>query len=85
MVEDMHWVGNLPEALPLQCCAKTRYRQEDQHCLVHEREGDTLLVEFEAPQRAPTPGQSLVLYQGDEVLGGGIIGTTHPVGSFGSQ
>jgi tRNA-specific 2-thiouridylase len=81
MVEGMHWVGNIPEALPLRCCAKTRYRQEDQNCLVHEREGNTLPVEFEAPQRAPTPGQSLVLYQGDEVLGGGIIGTTHPVSS----
>ena len=84
-VEDMHWVGKLPEALPLRCCAKTRYRQEDQDCLVYGREGDTLLVEFEEPQRAPTPGQSLVLYQGDEVLGGGIIGTTHPVGSSESQ
>ncbi|HCL94812.1 MAG TPA: hypothetical protein DIC24_09345 [Gammaproteobacteria bacterium] len=85
VVEEMHWVGNLPKTLPLQCCAKTRYRQEDQNCLVHGRDGNTLLIEFEEPQRAPTPGQSLVLYQGDEVLGGGIIDTTHPVGSSESQ
>ena len=85
VVEEMHWVGNLPETLPLQCCAKTRYRQEDQNCLVRGRDGNTLQVEFNEPQRAPTPGQSLVLYQGDEVLGGGIIGTTHPMGSSESQ
>jgi tRNA-specific 2-thiouridylase len=65
----------------LRCCAKTRYRQDDQDCLVYGREGNTLLVEFETPQRAPTPGQSLVLYQGDEVLGGGIIDATYPVDS----
>ena len=85
VVEEMHWVGNLPETLPLQCCAKTRYRQEDQNCLVHRRDGNTLLVDFEAPQRAPTPGQSLVLYQGEDVLGGGIIGTTYPMSSSESQ
>jgi len=78
VVEDMHWVGDAPNASPIHCCAKTRYRQTDQNCEVHLQSGDTVLVEFEEPQRAPTPGQSLVLYQGDEVLGGGIIGTTHP-------
>ena len=77
MAEGMHWVGDAPNASRLHCCAKTRYRQTDQNCEVHFQARDAVLVEFDEPQRAPTPGQSLVLYQGDQVLGGGIISTTH--------
>jgi tRNA-specific 2-thiouridylase len=58
--------------LPLRCTAKTRYRQPDQDCVL-EADGDPLAVGFSQPQRAVTPGQSVVFYQGEECLGGGVI------------
>ena len=82
MVEELHWVGDEPDASPIHCHAKTRYRQAGQTCVAHVQGNGTLFVEFEEHQRAPTPGQSLVLYRDDEVLGGGIICTTHPVDSL---
>ena len=52
--------------------AKVRYRQADQACTVTP-ESDGYHVIFDEPQRAVTPGQSLVLYDGDRCLGGGVI------------
>ena len=76
LASDTHWVaGHPPEALlngQLICMAKTRYRQPDQACSITQ-DGDTLRVEFDEPQRAVTPGQSLVLYDGEICLGGAII------------
>src|SRR3989344_2642740 len=70
--DDLHWIAGASPALPLSCAAKTRYRQPDQPCvLTHSQEG--LDVRFESPQRALTPGQSVVLYAGEECLGGGVI------------
>ena len=62
-----------PPALPFQCWAKTRYRQPDQPCEIWPLESGRCEVRFEQPQRAVTPGQSVVFYQGDECLGGGVI------------
>jgi len=64
------WVAGMPPELPLRCCAKTRYRQEDQDCVIS---ADGVTVRFDVPQRALTPGQAIVFYQGEECLGGGII------------
>ena len=58
---------------PRKMLAKTRYRQTAAPALVEQLDTDTLLVEFEAPQRAICPGQSLVLYEDDYLMGGGII------------
>jgi tRNA-specific 2-thiouridylase len=69
---DAHWVSGEPPTLPLRCAAKTRYRQADQDCLL-ERRADGYRVLFDKPQRAITPGQSVVFYQGDRCLGGGVI------------
>ncbi len=66
-----HWIADIP-ALPLRCAAKTRYRQPDQPCSVHPDEAG-LTVIFDEPQRAITPGQSVVFYQGDVCLGGTVI------------
>jgi tRNA-uridine 2-sulfurtransferase len=66
------WIAESEPTLPLQCSAKTRYRQPDQVCLL-SRETDGYRVDFAEPQRAITPGQSAVFYLGDECLGGGII------------
>ena len=53
--------------------AKVRYRQFDQECTVEVAEDDRLVLRFSTPQRAVTPGQSVVLYDGEECLGGGVI------------
>ena len=55
------------------CTAKTRYRQRDEPCTVSVAGDGSVSVRFEAAQRAVTPGQSVVLYQDDECLGGAVI------------
>jgi tRNA-specific 2-thiouridylase len=70
----LHWViRQQPANLPLKCHAKTRYRQDDQACTITWIDDDRCEVIFDQPQRAVTPGQSVVFYQDDECLGGGII------------
>lgn len=58
---------------PIRVRAKTRYSHKEQWARVWQTDENTLLAEFEEPVRAVTPGQSLVLYDGDYVVGGGII------------
>ena len=58
---------------PLRLYAKARYRQEPAPARVEQTGENELTVEFEVPQRAISPGQSLVLYDGDYVVGGGVI------------
>ncbi len=72
-VRDVCWVGGVAPGMPLCCMGKVRYRQADQPCTVTSLPDGTLHVVFDTPQRAVTPGQSLVLYSGDVCLGGGII------------
>jgi len=62
----------LPENTPCRVTAKFRYRQADQPVTV-TRLGDQLHFVFDGPQRAVTPGQSAVIYDGERCLGGGII------------
>lgn len=69
----LHWVAGCPPDLPLRCRAKTRYRQSDQDCLLRYDENDGYSVTFDQAQRAITPGQSVVFYQDEVCLGGGII------------
>jgi len=72
----LHWtLGSAPQ-LPLRCSAKTRYRQVDHPCTITAIQGDICHVEFDSPQWAVTPGQSVVFYDGDCCLGGGIIEAT---------
>ncbi|MBP6596540.1 MAG: tRNA 2-thiouridine(34) synthase MnmA [Arenimonas sp.] len=74
--EAAHWISGEPPALGFRCTAKTRYRQADQACTVEWTRDGALSVRFDQPQRAVTPGQSLVLYRGDECLGGAVIAGT---------
>jgi tRNA-specific 2-thiouridylase len=69
--EDTSWTsGRLPEAAAH--TAKTRYRQADADCTVTSTDTG-IKVDFAAPQWAVTPGQSVVLYDGETCLGGGVI------------
>lgn len=68
----INWVSGEAPALPYPCRAKTRYRQPEQACTVASAE-DGVVVDFPEAQRAPTPGQSVVFYDGEVCLGGGII------------
>jgi len=71
---EMHWINGLPSTgRSFECHAKTRYRQPDQLCNVNVINENECEINFRDPQRAVTPGQSVVLYQGDRCLGGGII------------
>jgi len=58
---------------PMRLNAKVRYRMPEQPCTVEQTGPDELRVTFDRPQRAITPGQSLVLYDGEYVVGGGVI------------
>ncbi|HEY1771726.1 MAG TPA: tRNA 2-thiouridine(34) synthase MnmA [Gammaproteobacteria bacterium] len=69
----LHWASGKAPVLPLRCTAKTRYRQADQACWVRQTVSDGCRVEFDTPQRAVTPGQYAVFYDGEECLGGGVI------------
>jgi tRNA-specific 2-thiouridylase len=71
---EAHWIAGTPPQFPLTCTAKIRYRQADQKCVVTpgEKEGEVRVV-FEAPQRAITPRQSVVFYDGPVCLGGAMI------------
>ena len=72
-----HWIGAPPRAWhrgePWHCHAKIRYRQADQACTVRRSADGLLEVNFEQPQRTPTPGQFVVFYDGDLCLGGATI------------
>ena len=74
--DSLDWLGD-PLPGPLRCAAKTRYRQPDQDCQAEPLGDGRLRVVFDRPQRAVTPGQSVVLYRDDECLGGGIIATAY--------
>jgi tRNA-specific 2-thiouridylase len=60
---------------PVRCRAKVRYRQAEQPAEAEQTGPDTLRLRFDQPQRAITPGQAVVLYDGDTVIGGGTIGS----------
>jgi tRNA-specific 2-thiouridylase len=71
--ETAHWVAGAPPAHEFACTVKTRYRQPDQACTVAVRPDGGLSVACRALQRAVTPGQSAVFYDGEDCLGGAVI------------
>ena len=71
IIKNMHWITEKAK-LPLKCFVKTRYRQEDQKCIVYKEKNQYKII-FKEKQRAITSGQSAVLYKNNECLGGGII------------
>jgi tRNA-uridine 2-sulfurtransferase len=75
--EPVHWISEKTKPREFRCTAKTRYRQADEACSVQQLENGELNVIFDKAQRAVTPGQSVVFYQGDECLGGAVIASTN--------
>jgi tRNA-specific 2-thiouridylase len=71
--KNANWISGVPDQFPLSCTAKTRYRQQDEACIVTPLDDLRYEVSFAQPQWAVTPGQSVVFYQGRQCLGGGII------------
>jgi len=68
----IHWINGADSAAS-SCSAKIRYRQPDQQCHIETVSDNKHVIRFEQPQRAITPGQSIVFYQDEVCLGGGVI------------
>ena len=71
--EDWNFIAIDALTEPLRVKAKTRSRQAEQPAWIYPGENGSATVVFDQPQRAITPGQAVVLYDGDTVVGGGTI------------
>jgi len=67
------WISGHPPDPGSRLAAKVRYRQADQEVALEHLDDDAMGLKFAQPQRAVTPGQSVVLYKGDVCIGGGVI------------
>ncbi len=72
-VLDMHWISGTTANLARSYAAKTRYRQQDARCRISLADSELTHYSFDEAQWAVTPGQSVVVYDGEICLGGGII------------
>jgi tRNA-specific 2-thiouridylase len=73
VADEVNWISIPALTSPLEVKAKTRYRQQEQPATVYPAEDGRIRLVFHQPQRAITPGQAVVLYDGDTVVGGGTI------------
>ena len=73
IVNDFNWIAGEAPASPIRCKAKLRYRQVEQPAVVTPRADGSVQILFDEPQRAVTPGQASVLYDGEVVLSGGTV------------
>ena len=71
--KELNWMAFETPPDSFRASAKIRYRHTEQPCTVKVLPGGRVAVEFDEPQRAATPGQAVVFYDGDTVLGGGVI------------
>src|SRR3989338_1987120 len=73
----VHWIAGQPPKFPLKCMVRLRHRQPLQKCVItsplHHFTTAPLVIRFDKPQRAVTPGQFAVFYKDEECLGGGVI------------
>ena len=68
-----NWIACGTPGAPMRLRAKVRYRMAEQPCTVEQTGPDQVRVAFDQPQRAITPGQAVVFYDGDTVVGGAVI------------
>ena len=71
-IKEINWISGETPAEEFRCTAKVRYRHRDEPCTVYP-DGDGAVIIFDSPVRAVTPGQAAVMYDGDRVIGGGVI------------
>lgn len=72
-LEEVSWIEGSPPSEPVRATARARYRAREAWCTAETTGEGRMRIRFDEPQRALTPGQALVLYDGEYVLGGGII------------
>ena len=77
IADQLHWVNRTPIAVndSMTCTVKTRYRQADVACTIKRIDEENYQILFDQQQSSVTPGQSVVFYQDEVCLGGGIIDT----------
>ena len=72
-VKDFNWISGVAPETEIRCKAKIRYRHQEQAATAWVLDDGSVKITFDTPQRAITKGQAAVLYDGDTVLGGGVI------------
>jgi tRNA-specific 2-thiouridylase len=77
VIEDVHFGAVADIRGPLRVTTKFRYKTAETSATVCPDQENLLRVVFDEPQRAVTPGQSIVFYNGDAVVGGGVIASSH--------
>jgi len=70
---DLNWIANPPPTKTFKAAARIRYRHQEAEAIITPTDNNNVHVKFTMPQMAVTPGQSAVFYDGDTVIGGGII------------
>jgi tRNA-specific 2-thiouridylase len=75
-IESVNYVGGRAPSAPMNVTAKLRYNGADAPAVLIPGTDGTAALRFDAPQRAPTPGQAAVFYEGDRVVGGGYVTRT---------
>lgn len=73
----LNWIGIEPPSSAFETSARIRYRDRETPCTVEPLNRNEARVAFRTPKHAVTPGQAVVFYRSNEVLGGGIIDTVH--------
>ena len=73
IAKDVNWISGKPPKLPLKVKAKIRYRAKLAEAVIYKLQTTNYKLKFDKPQPAITPGQSIVFYNGQELLGGGVI------------
>lgn len=76
---EVNWIDPAAPTESVRCTAKFRYRQPDQGVTLTPLSNGSYRVDFDTPQKAITPGQAVVFYDGDVCLGGGTIDKVHKI------
>ena len=75
-IADVNWIDGIVVKTNRNYLARIRYRQPLEKCKIAKASKNSAKIVFDNPQRAVTPGQSLVIYDGDKMLGGGVISSS---------